>query len=202
MDRIYELSIKGTTPIMFYNPRLSDPLDEYTRELKKFTKMGNEKSEDDHREMSKIEFMGALHIDEKLGPYIPSEMIERVLRDGARRGLGKKFDSFVRGDDPLGFKLEYKGPRDRAGLWEAGTFVDRRSASTNGRTRVMRTRPIFRHWSCATRILVIDGAVDQDQLRDAAVAAGTRGMGSYKKRFGRFEVTGLELLTKGSRKAA
>lgn len=200
-DRYYEVEIKGLCPILFYNPRLSDPLDDYAKELKKVTKKSN-KSEDEHMRASQIEFQGALHFHDgedgrkAMGPFVPGEMLEATIREGCQRGLGVKFEKFVRADDPVGFRLEYEGPRTREALWKAGTFVDRRSASTNKKTRVMRTRPIFRHWACKFSLLVVDGAVDAEQLKDALVTAGTRGMGSYRKRYGRFAVLSFRDVTK------
>lgn len=206
-DRYYEFEIKGLCPILFYNPRLSDPLDEYARELKKVAKKQN-KSEDEHMRVSQIEFQGALHFHDgedgrpAMGPYVPGEMLEKAIREGCQKGLGVRFDKFVRADDPVGFRLEYDGPRTRDGLWKQGTFVDRRSASPNGKTRVMRTRPIFRNWSCSGTLLVIDGAIDAEQLEEAFKNAGLRGMGSYRKRFGRFELAALKDVTRGKLKAA
>jgi hypothetical protein len=200
-DRYYEVEIRGTCPILFYNPRLSDPLDDYSKELKKVSKKSN-KSEDDHLRVSQIEFQGALHFHDgedgrdAMGPVIPGEMLEATIREGCQRGLGVKFEKFVRSDDPVGFRLEYEGPRTREGLWKAGSFVDRRSASPNKKTRVMRSRPIFRHWSCKFTLCVVDGGPDAEQLRDALVTAGTRGMGSYRKRYGRFVVVSFRDATK------
>jgi hypothetical protein len=207
-DRYYEVHITGNLPIMFYNPRLSDPLDPYSRELKKITKKGAQHSEEDHSECSRVEFQGAMHFHDgedgrpAMGPFIPSEMLEATFAAAATAAkLGKTFKLFVRADDPVGFKLEYKGPRTRDGLWKAGTFVDRRSCGIQNK-RVMRTRPIFRNWRCEFTVLVIDSMVDEDQLRNAIEAAGTRGMGSYGKRYGRFEVSHFKDVTRDKKKVA
>lgn len=180
------LDITGTAPLLMHNARLADPLDPMTRELKKVTSK-TRKTDDDHAEMARLEFLGGLYCDDDLGPYLPGDNIFRALVDaGRKRKLGKKVTEGVFVTSSVN-PIAYKGPRTPAGLWEDGGFTNRASAKV-GMARVNRTRPEFKEWRTTADVYLDTDVLDVDDLHDIVDLAGRLGgLGNWRPRYGRFE---------------
>lgn len=189
MDTIYQVTIEGIRPLLMHNGRLCDPLDPATKALKAASKQ-RDKSDDDHGRVSRLEFEGSLYFDDKIGPYIPTDMLQAVLEKGAtKRKLGKTFKACVGVDMPMdadGFALKYQGPRTIDGLWASRDFVFVKGARVSNK-RVMRTRPRFPKWSLTFGVEVLSDGVTKEQLATAISDAGLyEGMGDWRPRYGRF----------------
>jgi len=185
-----EVSVKiSGSVMMMHNGQMADPLNPYAKALKALTS-NRKKGDEDHESIAKCEFQGGLYFDDKMGPYLPSEAIEGALIGGAKRQkLGKAFTSAVRTADFEGYALAYEGPRTRDALWSDRRFTDRRGVVV-GQARVMRTRPVFRNWSCKFRLLVEATEINIEHVRTALVDAGRYvGLGDYRPKYGLFEVT-------------
>jgi hypothetical protein len=170
-----------------HNIRLADPLNEFARELKSITSK-RKKTDEDHADMARVEFMGGIYWTEQLGPYLPAENILRTIQDGAK--LSKQGKSVERGlivlDDA---PLLYAGPRDREGLFADARFVDRRPVSI-GQAKTVRTRPCFREWVAEVEAEVLTEVLDLDILARVTEDAGRyTGVGDYRPRFGRFDAS-------------
>jgi hypothetical protein len=61
----------GRTPLVVHNDQLANPLGSYTKAIKAISSK-RAKTEDDHLEMSRIEWEGGLYIDPELGPFLPT----------------------------------------------------------------------------------------------------------------------------------
>lgn len=181
-----QLEITGTAPLLMHNARLADPLDSMARDLKKVTSK-TKKSEDDHAEMARLEFLGGLYYDPEVGPYIPGDNIFRALIDaGRKRKLGKKVIEAIFVTSNVN-PVAYKGPRTPAELWSDGNFTLRSSAKV-GMQRVNRTRPQFTGWLTSARLYLDTDILDLDDLRDIVEIAGKLiGLGDWRPRYGRFE---------------
>lgn len=180
------LNIAGTAPLLMHNARLADPLDPMARALKKVTSK-TRKTDDDHAEMARLEFLGALYCDPDVGPYLPGDNFFRLLVDAARkRKLGKKVTEgvFVTSNiNPVG----YPGPRTPEALWEDGGFTSRASAKV-GMARVNRTRPQFNNWRSSAELYLDTDVLDLEDLKDIVNIGGRLvGIGNWRPRFGRFE---------------
>ena len=183
----FTLTLTGVTPLLVHNARLADPLDKFVRESKKFSKKRT-KTDEDHLELARLEFMGGLYFDKDLGPVMPAANIEAALRDGAKRyKKGKDVQRGLQITD-LVTPIVYEGPRTMEELWNGGDseFIDRQSVVVQ-RNRVQRTRPIFRNWA-----LEVDGQFDEnvfdvDELNTICEAAGQwSGLGDYRTKYGKF----------------
>jgi hypothetical protein len=184
------MDIEGTAPLLMHAARLADPLDPAAKMLAAVTSK-RKKTDDDHMEVARLEFIGSLYLNDPFGPYIPAPNLETCLFRGAtktRAGTTMKSALFIPNDvNPL----IYRGPRDAEGLWADKQFVHRASVKV-GTSRVMRTRPVFPTWQCQ-----FTGYLDNEQLDQAAFAgiADTSGrlvgLGDWRPRYGRFTVTRL-----------
>lgn len=188
----FRLTCTGVDPLLMHNARLSDPLDDISKKIKKISGK-TKKTEDDYLEMSRLEHMGGLYLDSEFGPYIPGQNFERMLVDGAKHmRLGPKIKAALIVETNVN-PLIYEGPRTIEGLWSDANYVFRASAKI-GTKRIQRTRPMFRRWQvCA------DGHLDTEQVNvedlHTIVDIGGRlvGLGDWRPRFGRFTGT-IEIL--------
>lgn len=187
-----ELTMKmtGAAPLVVQGPTLVDPLHPLTKEYQKLTGK-RKKTDDDLREIYRIEFYAGLYYDKHLGPYLPGENLEACLRDGAkrtRRGeLVRRAVLVLDNEMPL----VYPGPRTVDELWKApeGEFRLLAPIVVNRGSRTMRMRPIFRVWNCEARIDLDTTEMNFEDFREVAETAGRReGLGTWRPRYGRYRV--------------
>lgn len=183
------ITLTGTAPLLVHNIRLANPLDPIAKAMKTVSSK-RVKTEDDHEELARLEFVGGLYFDETLGPYLPGENIERSLIDGARiTRAGRQLERGLFITDDV-VPLLYKGPRTVDGLWSDAAFRSVLAVKVGAKARVMRTRPMFSDWR-----LEADGELDPallsiDELQAIASTAGAMtGVGDYRPRYGRFTAT-------------
>ena len=180
-------TLTGVAPLLMHNGQLADPLNKFTKALKEVTSK-RIKTDKDHEEMSRLEWLGSLYIGEDGSPCIPGDLIEAWAKTGAKKSkLGKQFAAGVFCDQ-ASFKLRYDGLRDPDAMWASGKFADRRPVKV-GTARVLRTRPIFRHWSLTVELLYSPDVITEAQLTKSIIDAGIWGLGDYRPRFGRCTVT-------------
>jgi hypothetical protein len=186
------LTLTGTTSLLMHNARLSDPLDPYTKMLKAISSKRT-KTEDDHDDMARVEFLGGLYFDPEAGPYVPGVNVHRCLVEGAKLNkLGRHVERGIIALDEI-CPLGYAGPRTEEALWKDKNFVSRLSVGVTT-SRVMRTRPEFPVWGLEADMLVDTGQLDLEQVRTIAEKSGQMiGLGDYRPRFGRFTVEVVEL---------
>ncbi len=195
---ILSITIKGVRPLLMHNGRLANPLDAISKLLKNATKKWS-KGDEDQAECQRLEFIGGLYFDEKLGPYIPTDNLQALLIEGARkRKLGKQFEALVSVVPPAtcreadGYKLDYKGPRTIEELFSSPDqeFVFVKQARVN-QAKVMRTRPRFPEWSITFGVEVDEeaGGPSEAEVTQALTDAGRLvGLGDWAPRYGKFEV--------------
>jgi len=186
MSQIITFKITGIKPLLMQGDALADPLNPITKAHKAVTAK-KQKTQEDYEWLAESEWRAGLYFDDELGPYIPSFNLEAAITEGAR--LSKKGKDIERGLEVITdrARLEYEGPRTIKGLWDA-RFYDVRSVVVGGK-RVMRYRPKFNAWSAQ-----FDVAIDTEILDDHRVIAYVEtagrycGLGTYRKKFGRFSV--------------
>lgn len=181
----FRITCVGIEPLLMHNARLSDPLDEIAKKMKKISGKRT-KTEDDYLELGRLEHMGSLYFDNEFGPFIPGQNFERMLVDAAKSvKLGTKIKAALIVETNVN-PLVYEGPRTIDGLWQDANYVHRASAKV-GMQRIQRTRPMFRKWQ-----VYADGHLDTQQvniedLHNVVDIAGRLvGLGDWRPRFGRF----------------
>lgn len=186
MIKSVKVEIEGTTPLLLHNGMLADPLYPMVKELKKVTSKKT-KTDADHEEMARLEWLGGLYTNAKGQVVIPGINIERCIVMGARKtrkGKDVECGAFVDGDIILEFPDKGKSVEK---LYESGNYHDRRMVCVN-RARVARTRPIFRAWSLAFSVQYDDEILNETALLDMIDTAGTYiGLCDFRPRFGRFQ---------------
>lgn len=182
------MEITGVTPIILHNPRLSDPLDYYTKEIAKISKK-TRKSEDDHAEIARLEFLGGLYTDHGHVVLPTANLRKCIIQAGKATKQGKQIERAVVFREQF-VELEYEGPTEIEKLFNAnGTFVDRCSVVVSNR-RIIRVRPKFFPWMVQVTAITNDQMLNPEDFERIVTLAGQieglcdgRAMG-----YGRFEV--------------
>lgn len=185
--------IVGKTPLMMHRGGLADPMDEWAKAIKKVSAK-RKKTDDDHAEISRLEFLGSLYrkeIDGKSRYYIPSEALRAMIVNAAKktkRGIQAK-TGIIDLSEPI--LKDFSGPEKPEARFKAGEY-DKRGVVVS-RARVMRTRPIFGDWSVTFDVTVDPTTVQQSEILEFLVTGGqVVGLLEYRVErggpFGRFDV--------------
>lgn len=188
----FRITMTGTLPLLMHNAQLADPLNSHARAMK-VVSAKRKKTDADHEEMARLEFLGGLYYMADVGPYIPGDNVQRCLVDAAkltRSGRQVTRGVFISTNiNPL----SYKGPREPDELWADTNFRDRSSVKVTT-SRVMRTRPMFQTWALDAEGELDESELNLAELQQIADTAGTRiGLGDWRPRFGRFTSSVEEL---------
>lgn len=190
----------GGSPLVMHNERLADPLDSFTRAIAAVSKKRN-KTEADHMEIARLEFMGGLYTDPRIeadgdltnaAPVLPAWNVLRALQDGATRH--KRGKDVLRGVYPLTetVSVDYDGAADArtpADLWADGRYALRKTVGVQ-RSRTVRTRPVFTEWDAVLEVEVDPVIFDLDALANVWNDAGKyAGLGDMRPVYGRFQAT-------------
>ncbi len=181
-----EFEIAGVAPLIMHNVRLANPLDPLVKEMKKITGK-KKKMDDDYETLANMEFEGGLYLNSHGSPCIPGENIAAMMIEAAKRSkLGKDFKAgvFVDGDWPV----IYKGPNKLSGLSKKADFRLAKMM-TVAKSKILRTRPIFRSWRLKFTLHFHPGVVNRQAVVDAVAVAGELiGIGDSRPMYGRFDV--------------
>lgn len=184
-----QYKLTSSAPLIMHNGQLADPLNKWAKLMKAITSKRN-KTDADHEELARLEFLGGLYLDEN-GPVIPAQNIERALVDAAkkrREGPVAKSGMFC----DIHARLEYDGPRLADELWGDERF---RFASLVkvGTARVLRTRPIFPNWSTVIIVTYDTEQVNLSTINEWVKVGGQLiGLLEWRPKYGRYEVQGVD----------
>jgi len=199
---IVKVKLIGTSPLVMHANTLANPLHPMKKKIAALTGK-RKKTDSDHIEIARLEFIAGMYHDKERGPYIPRQNIRKMLIEAARKDKnGKQFEQgiYIVDDAPL----EYDGPRDIQGLYEAvdedenpqfcwSTIVG------NQKSSILRTRPRFTDWGCEFEVEIVPELVDMPTFETALDKAKISG-GLCDARvlgYGRFSPTVLEQETNG-----
>lgn len=183
------IEIRGTQPILCHNIEMSDPENIYAKEIAKISSK-RKKTEEDRREIERLEWFGGLYLAENEGiegPVIPTRMLRKsIIEAGKINRLGKHVTRALSFKD-VHVPLIYDGPRDIEKLFHDKKYHNRASVSIN-RARIMRVRPCFPEWSLVADASLMDSIMDLDELvRLIKLAGQAEGIGDNRVNgYGRF----------------
>lgn len=191
--RCLHVTLTGRAPLLMHSSDLVNPLNPIVKEMKKLTsKPAKQKTDADHEELARLEFMGGLWMAAGK-PSVPTLALEACFRDGARaarKGKDAESASFVEATvEQRAVDLIYDGPKDPKKLWEQRAKFALTVPAGVKDARVMRTRPYFNIWSVEFDFYYDQTMLDEAQVRDAWVAAGRKGLGDWRPKHGRFVPT-------------
>ncbi|NBS24547.1 MAG: hypothetical protein EBS78_11400 [Altererythrobacter sp.] len=203
--RFFEVTVEGTAGLLCGNSAYSDPLGSYQPKKEYFTdKKGKAKTEGVQRAIRTLDWLfsgywqqeGQVEVDEGENiagfegfatPYLPGANFQRCLRNAATKWkLGKAVPRAVLvTNNPA---LEYDGPADAVDLFNARSPKFQLCAFTGRGVWV--NRLFIPQWAAKFELTLDDELMGPDQLRRIANMAGkSEGLGTWRPRYGRFQVT-------------
>lgn len=113
--KTYTATIEGIRPLICNNGRMANPLEEIARRLKTITSK-KQKTEDDYRLMCQLNWRGSLYWSDEIGVYMPTENLQRMLLDAAKKvKLGRQVVGLIVAEE-IGAPLQFENSRNLAKL--------------------------------------------------------------------------------------
>ena len=186
-----QVQMRGWSPLLCHNGQTADPQNAYAKAMKVIS--GKRKKTDaDFDEMSRLEWLASLYRSED-DLLIPDHVIESLMIAGAKkqkRGGDARCGLYFTQHATLDFqgKPDVINDDTLAEMFESGDFTHKVRVKVN-MAKVMRTRPIFRHWVCVVRFQYDPDVLNRRDVEEIASDAGRFvGMGDWRPKHGRFEV--------------
>ena len=184
------IRLTGASPLICHNGQTADPQNCYAKAMKAIS--GKRKKVDsDYEELAWLEWQAGLY---RYGNdlVIPDYVLESVFNNGAkksRRGPQAKAGLFCTEHA----SLEFEGKPDvidddslRA-MYESGDFKLVAGVKVS-MSKVMRTRPIFRKWSCKATVQFDPDVLNLRDIDEIVRDAGRLvGVGDWRPKHGRFD---------------
>lgn len=192
MENSFKVRLHGVAPLLMCSAVSANPLHPLTKEIKKITsKPAKQKTDHDAEMIADLEYQLHMYYDPEIGPYIPAEVAEANIRDGARKSRkGKDVQAGVI-VMPDKIPLLYNGPRKMEDLLKDVNFRDVRTVGINTGSKkiTMRCRPRFNRWDLEYEVHFNPSVISKETLMDAIKLAGQQcAIGDYRPRYGRFSV--------------
>ncbi len=186
--------IRGLCPTICNNGRKANPLDDYAKAIKEILSTkgrGKVLTDEQAEELARLEFVGALYVDDEGRPCWPGENIESMFRSAAkkqRKGNDCDVGLMVDGNWPI----LYDGPKTAEKLWEKPVFRKICMARNKG-IPVLKCRPIFLNWELEFVVSFDPEILSQSSIEAWLKLAGNRvGLSDWRPKFGRFEVLSIK----------
>jgi len=185
-----QIHFQGVSPLLCHNGQTADPRNTYSKAMKAIS--GKRKKVDaDYDELARLEWLAGLYLanDDLI---IPDFVIESTMINGAKkskRGPQAKCGLFFTEHASLEFagKPDIINDQTLAEMFASGDFTHTIGVKV-GMAKVMRTRPMFRHWSFKAIAQYDPDVLNLRDVEEIASDAGKLvGLGDWRPKHGRFE---------------
>ena len=79
-----DFHIRGVAPLLMHNGQLANPMNKFAKAMKAVTSK-RKKTDEDHIELARLEFLGGLYADDQGRAVLPGEVIEGTIVAGAKK---------------------------------------------------------------------------------------------------------------------
>jgi hypothetical protein len=183
------VTFRGIDQLLQNNPQTSDPLNHFSKEMKKLTAK-RKKQDEDILEMRRLEMRAKLYWDDEVGVYVPSSWVMAMICGNSwTRAKIKKAD--IRA---AVFATSWKLPLDYAGknkVKQPLDIVDDESfqcvkSLKQGQVRVVKASPVFSNWAFTCDLEYDDTIISKEELQ-GLIEYGSKfgGFGDFRPTYGR-----------------
>lgn len=185
------ICLKGVSPLLCHNGQTADQRNTYAKAIKAVSSK-RKKTDADYDELARLEWLAGLYCfgDELV---IPDYVLESTMIGGAKkskRGPQAKCGMFFTKHAVLEFNGKPAVINDDtlAEMFASGDFTHTIGVKV-GMSKIMRTRPMFRNWSCQALVQYDPDVLNHRDIEELAIDAGKLvGMGDWRPKHGRFDV--------------
>jgi hypothetical protein len=186
-------TMKGVSALLCHNGQTADPRNRFSKAMKAISSK-RKKVDADFEQMAKLEWTAGLYLrDGRL--VLPDHVMESCFIGGAKKsknGVQAKCGVFFDGDAVLSYDGQPTEPLTEDVLdemFESGQFSHTVGVKV-GMSKVMRCRPVFRNWSAVVTFSYDPDVLNRREVEDIFHDAGRLvGVGDWRPKFGRFEVS-------------
>lgn len=189
------LTVTGIAGLIMHNGQTKNPLNPFSKALKKLTSKRG-KTDEDMVAIMEIELRAGVYWKDGFGLYLPAEMVSACFLNGAKKiKQGRAAMAFL--PDAEMFKFKSPNPKNLDDFLADPGFQDSRPVQVSGKA-VMRTRPrLPAGWAITLSGLLDDSLMDPEVCEEIwAIAGQQAGFGDWRPSspkmpgpYGRFEVT-------------
>ena len=186
-----QIRLQGVSPLLCHNGQTADPRNTYAKAMKAVSSK-RKKTDADFDELARLEWLAGLYrIDGDL--VIPDYVLESTMIGGAKkskRGPQAKCGLFFTEHASLQFEGKPDTITDEtlSEMFASGRFTHTIGVKV-GMAKVMRTRPMFRNWSCRALVQYDPDVINLRDIEEVAYDAGRLvGIGDWRPKHGRFTV--------------
>ena len=181
------VSLRGSTPYLMHNIQGVDPDLPLAREMKAITAKKSKMTEDDRRNVERIEWMLGTYLEDG-ALAVPVRNLKKcfidsgkITRDGTAVTRALSFPG-------LHVPLEHAGNGSLDAMYKSGQFMSRLAVGI-GKARTMRVRPQFMPWAITFDAVLFEDAMDFDTFTRVVERSGVAiGLGDNRTNgYGRFE---------------
>lgn len=186
-----KLRLIGKNAIILHNGQTADPRNQFAKSMKEISSK-RKKTDADYDQLALLEFLAGLYVVDG-DIVIPDYVLEPTIIAGAKKsksGVQAKTGIFVEKSASLEFdgKPEVINNETLKDLFEAGQHHLSIGVKV-GTSRVIRTRPCLRRWSCVVELEYDTEFVNRSQAVGFVRDAGRQvGICDWRPKYGRFEV--------------
>ncbi len=180
--------LKGIVPMLMHNAQTADPLNRFTKAIKKISSK-RKKTDADYEAIAKLEYEAGLYLNNGR-PCVPGYIIEGVIygRGGAARKerMGKQAQAAIFCDEDL--ILEYDGPKAFKEMWADENMRDISMVRIQS-SKIIRTRPkIPTGWIVEGELIYNEKLVNEEEVIHWLRMAGEEcGLMDWRPKYGRFK---------------
>lgn len=194
IEKSYE--IEGLLPTLMHSSQTADPMNPYSKMLKKITNK-KKKTYEDHLEIAHISFLASFYVNEDRNVYWPCDNIKAMITRAAkksREGTVCKESIIVTSTEFI-----YDGPKTPDELWGSGDLYNSKYIShvigVIGGKKIMVTRPIFKQWKLKFTVSIDDLLINDDILDNWIKVAGRQiGLGDWRPQNGLFRLVSSKII--------
>ena len=186
-----KMRLQGVSPLLCHNGQTADPRNTYAKAMRAVSSK-RKKVDADFDELARLEWFAGLYrsADDLV---IPDHVLESAMIAGAKkskRGPQAKCGLFFVEHASLQFQGKPDAINDDtlAAMFESGDYTHTIGVRV-GMAKVMRTRPMFRSWSCIVMAQFDPDVLNLRDVEEIATDAGRLcGIGDWRPKHGRFQV--------------
>jgi hypothetical protein len=185
-----QIRFQGVSPLLCHNGQTADPRNAYSKAMKGISGK-RKKTDSDYDELARLEWLAGLYrVDGDL--VIPDYVIESAMIGGAKkskRGPQAKCGLFFTEHASLLFegKPDVIDDETLAEMFASSIFTHTVGVKV-GMAKIMRTRPMFRHWRINATAQYDPDVLNIGDVAEIAADAGKLvGLGDWRPKHGRFE---------------
>lgn len=182
-----QIEITGTTPYLQHSIQGVDPDLPITREIKAITAKKSKMTEEDRRQVEKLEWFSGLYQDTEGNLVVPVRNLKKCFIDSGTISRDGKNVARALSFTALDTPLVHSGNGNLEAMFESKKFTSRLAVGI-GKSRTMRVRPEFMPWGLEFQAFLFEEAMDVDVFTRVVERAGvTIGLGDNRTNgYGRF----------------